>query len=390
MGSLLLAIIYIAFISLGLPDGLLGAAWPVMFGEMNVPVSYAGLISMIISGGTIISSLFSDKLTSRIGTAKVTALSVMLTAGALFGFSQASSFSALCLLAIPYGLGAGAVDAALNNYVALHYTSRHMSWLHCFWGVGATVGPYIMGWAIGAQMGWRSGYGVVAIIQLILTIALFASMPLFKQKSGTQPGNADYEAPIGIIDAVKIRGVKSILLAFFCQCAVETATGLWTGTYLVEFRGMNEQVAATFTALSYVGITVGRFFSGFITERVGDKNMIRLGAVIMLAGAAMVALPVKSNAMACAGLIVIGLGSAPVYPSIIHATPAHFGRENTHAIVGIQMASAYTGSTLMPPVFGFIAQEISIALFPAFLGVLTGVMFLLTERVNRVTKAHHA
>lgn len=387
MSSLLLAIIYMAFISLGLPDGLLGSAWPVMFGEMNVPVSYAGVISMIISAGTIVSSLFSDKLTRRIGAGKVTALSVMLTAAALFGFSQAGSFAALCLIAIPYGLGAGAVDAALNNYVALHYTSRHMSWLHCFWGVGATVGPYIMGWAIGAQMGWRSGYGVVAVLQMVLTIALFAAQPLFKQKGSAQPGSEDYEAPIGIRDALKIRGVKEMLLAFFCQCAVEMTVALWTGTYLVEYRGMDAQTAATFTALGYLGITVGRLIGGFVTERVGDKNMIRLGAIIMIVGAVMVALPLEGNAVACAGLIVIGLGSAPVYPSIIHSTPTHFGRENSHAIVGIQMASAYTGSTVMPPVFGFLAQTLSLSLFPAFVGVLMVIMLLMSERVNRLTKA---
>ena len=345
---------------------------------------------MIISGGTIVSSLFSDKLTTRLGTAKVTAISVTLTAGALFGFSQATSFPVLCLLAIPYGLGAGAVDAALNNYVALHYTSRHMSWLHCFWGVGATVGPYVMGWALGAQMGWRGGYGIVAGIQLLLTIGLFISLPIWPKKDDVQPGYADYEAPIGIRDAVKIRGVKAMLLAFFCQCAVEMAAALWTGTYLVEFRGMDSQTAATFTALSYVGITVGRFLCGFISERFGDKNMIRLGSCVMLSGVAMMLLPLESDVMACTGLVVIGLGCAPVYPSIIHATPTNFGRENTHAIVGIQMASAYTGSTLMPPIFGFIAQEISIALFPAFLGVLTAAMFLLTERVNRVTKKEKA
>lgn len=234
MISLLLAIIYIAFISLGLPDSLLGSAWPVMYRELSAPISYAGIISMIISGGTIISSLFSDKLTRKLGTGLVTAISVFLTAAALFGFSVSNSFMMLCVFAVPYGLGAGAVDAALNNYVSLHYSSRHMSWLHCFWGVGASISPYIMGYAIGSGHGWRTGYGIVSAIQIVLTVFLFFSLPLWKKKTSVSPDSEDYEAPLGLADALKIKGVVSVLITFFSYCAFESTCGLWASSYLYD------------------------------------------------------------------------------------------------------------------------------------------------------------
>lgn len=386
MYSLLLAIIYLAFISLGLPDSLLGSAWPVMVGELSVPVAYAGIVSMIISAGTIVSSLLSDKLTRKLGAGLVTAVSVLLTAGALFGFSVSNSFLMLCVLAVPYGLGAGAVDAALNNYVALHYASRHMSWLHCFWGVGATVGPYIMGWAIGASHGWRTGYGTVSVIQFVLTAILFASLPLWKKKSDETDKAENYEAPIGIRDAVKIKGVKAILVAFFGYCAFESTAGLWASTYLVEYKAVDANTAATFASLFYLGITVGRFVSGFVADRFGDKNMIRIGLCVMAAGVVLIVLPLPTVVCALIGLIISGVGAAPVYPSVIHSTPSHFGKENSHAIVGIQMASAYMGSTLMPPVFGFIAQYINIAVYPFYLAILVVLQFIMTERVNKICK----
>lgn len=386
MVSLLLAIIYLAFISLGLPDSILGAAWPVMFGELGVPVSYAGIISMIISGGTIVSSLLSDKITRKLGAGLVTAISVLLTASALLGFSLSHSFVLLCIFAVPYGLGAGAIDAALNNYVALHYASRHMSWLHCFWGVGATVGPYIMGYVIGAGQGWRNGYGIISVIQLVLTAVIFLSLPLWKKKNSSDPGSEDYEAPIGLRDALKIKGVKPILAAFFCYCALESTTGLWASTYLVEYRGIDSQTAATFASLFYLGITFGRFVCGFITDRLGDKAMIRCGTGVLLLGIALIAIPTSISATALIGLVVVGIGCAPIYPSIIHSTPAHFGKENSHAIVGIQMACAYTGCTFMPPVFGFIAENISVALYPFYLVVFAGLMLVMSEKVNCVVK----
>lgn len=387
MFSLLLAIIYIAFIGLGLPDSLLGSAWPLMVGELEVPLSHAGIITMIICAGTIVSSLLSDKLTRKLGAGLVTAVSVSLTAGALLGFSLSNSFWVLCILAIPYGLGAGAVDAALNNYVALHYASRHMSWLHCFWGVGATVGPYIMGWAIGASHGWRSGYGIVSAIQIVIAVALFLSLPLWRKKKEKSVEEEGYEAPIGLGDVLKIKGVKAILLAFLGYCAFESTAGLWASSYLVEYRNVDAETAAFFASMFYLGITVGRFLSGFVADHFGDKNMIRIGVGLMCCGVVLVALPIPSVAVALAGLVILGIGAAPVYPSVIHSTPAHFGKENSHAVVGIQMASAYCGSTFMPPLFGLIAQHINIAFYPYFLAIFVLLLLVMTERVNKICPA---
>lgn len=388
MTVLLIALIYLAFISLGLPDGLLGAGWPVMATELTAPLSYAGIISMIISAGTIVSALLSDRLTRKFGAGLVTAVSGALTAGALLGFAVSGQFWLLCLLAVPYGLGAGAVDAALNNYVAVHYSSKYMSWLHCFWGLGATFGPYVMGWAIGAGHGWRTGYGTVGIIQAAMAVLLFATLPVWKKQLSAEAA-ADTGTPVGLVGALKIPGVKSVLLAFCAYCALESVAFLWSGSFLVEYRGMTAEDGANFASLFYVGMTVGRFFSGFIADRVRDENMIRLGSGVMVAGLVLLALPVSSDIPALAGLLILGLGAAPVYPSIIHATPAHFGKENSQAIVGIQMASAYTGMTLMPPVFGLIGQYVSMGAFPWFMAVFLVMMVLLLEKVNRFCSGKH-
>ena len=348
---------------------------------------------MIIAFGTVVSSLLSDKLTYRLGTGLVTAISVLTTAIALFGFSISSSFWMVCLFAIPYGLGADAVDAALNNYVALHYSSRHMSWLHCFWGIGATVGPYIMGYALTTKFGWQGGYGIVSLIQLILTACLFASIPLWKKKGSNNNDYTDeqnYEAPISLKDALKIKGVKQILFAFFCFCAFESSAGLWASSYLVEFRGVNIQTAANFASLFYMGITFGRFLSGFIADKLGDKKLIRIGIGVMLVGITMIILPLKTDICALIGLVITGFGSAPVYPSIIHSTPTNFGKQNSHAIIGIQMASAYTGSALMPPLFGVIADYVNVALYPYYLAVLVILVFVMTEFTNKAVKQHLA
>ena len=385
MVTLLLAIIYMAFISLGLPDGLLGAAWPVIHGEMTVPEAYMGIVSMIISGGTILSSLFSDKITRRLGAGPVTAFSVMLTAGALLGFALSDRFWMLCVCAVPYGLGAGAVDAALNNYVALHYSGRHMSWLHCFWGVGASIGPYIMGWALTTHRGWSMGYGTVFLLQILLTAVLFLSLPLWKKRGNTTDQAADnYEAPIGLRDAVKIRGVKAILLAFFSYCALESTATLWASSFLVDHHGMNKPDAATCALLYFLGVTVGRFLNGFVADRWGDKAMIRVGIAIQAVGLSLLLVPFTPVVLV--GLTLLGLGCAPVYPCIIHSTPTHFGRENSHAIVGIQMAFAYCGATFMPPVFGLVAQHIHIGLFTVYMALFLLLMATMTERVNRVCK----
>ncbi len=385
MYSLLLAIIYLAFISLGLPDSLLGAGWPVMHTELSVPLSYAGVISMIIAGCTIISSLFTDRLTRKLGTGLVTALSIGCTAVALFGFSVSKTFFVMCLWSVPYGLGAGAVDAALNNFVALHYSSRHMSWLHASWGVGVSISPYIMGYCLAENHGWYMGYKSVAIIQIVLTFIMFATLKIWRA-----PKTEDVEEvtpnPLTIKQSLKIKGVPSVLIAFFAFCAFEGIAWLWASSYMVEHRGVDAETAARFAALFFLGQTAGRFANGFIADKFGDRKMIRIGGIIMLAGTVMILLPVSANWVALSGLVVIGLGAAPVYPCIIHSTPDNFGKENSQSLVGIQMASAYCGTTFMPPLFGLAAEHISMALFPLFLAAFAVLMLLSSERLNKIVK----
>ena len=379
MASLLLAIIYMAFISLGLPDSLLGSAWPVMREGLGVPVSYAGVISMISSGGTILSSLLSSKAIHKFGVGLVTSVSVGLTACALFGFSLSTAFWMLCLWAVPYGLGAGAVDAALNNYVAVHYSSRHMSWLHGVWGVGVTISPYIMGRCLTRGLGWHAGYRTVSILQAALTAVLFFSLPLWKKDA--EQGEEGSFKDVPLRKAVRIPGAPQVLLAFFGFCALENTAGLWASSYLVGARGISPETAARFTALFYMGETVGRFLNGFVSDKLGDRRMIRVGVIVMLLGTLMVLLPVGPAALA--GLVVLGLGAAPVYPCIIHSTPENFGKENSQALVGIQMASAYCGSTFMPPLFGLLAQYVDVALYPFYLLVFALLMLVMTEWLNR-------
>ena len=383
MYSIILAIIYAAFISMGLPDSLLGAAWPVMQGGLGVPLSYAGIITMTINLGTIISSLLSDRLIRRFGAGRVTAVCTAMTAAALFGFSVSDRFWLLVLCAVPYGLGGGSIDAALNNYVALHYSSRHMSWLHACWGVGVTISPYIMGAALSAQKGWQAGYHTVGWIQAGLTAVLFATLPLWKRVQWPAGDEEVKPKLLSIREAMKIPGVPYVMVAFFAFCALEHCAGLWASTYLVEYRGVDVETAARFAALFYSGLTVGRFLNGFTADRVGDKKMIRIGIAITTVGIIMIALPLQNNIPALIGLVITGLGNAPVYPCIIHSTPIDFGRENSQSLVGMQMASAYVGSTFMPPVFGLIAQHISVGLYPAALLFFTVLTLVMTQLLTR-------
>ena len=369
---MLLIIIYLAFISLGLPDSLLGAAWPVMHRELAAPLPWSGIVFMIISAGTVVSSLLSDRLNRRFGTGKVTACSVALTCAALFGFSLSGSFWQLCLWAVPYGLGAGGVDAALNNYVALHYASRHMSWLHCMWGVGATVGPYVMGAALAAGSGWQAGYRVIGCIQLALTAMLLLSLRLWKQNAA-ESGNRAGEKALSLASILAIPGAKAVMLAFFCYCALEQTVGLWASSYLVNVRGVEPVTAARYGSLFFLGVTGGRAISGFVTYRLNDTQMVRLGQGIIAAGAALLILPL-GEPIALAGLVLIGLGCAPIYPCIIHSTPAHFGAARSQALIGVQMASAYVGTSLMPPLFGALSAHLTLASFPLYLLVLLAVM----------------
>lgn len=383
MYLLLLAVIYLAFISLGLPDSLLGAAWPTIRSAFDVPLSYMGFVSMIIAGGTIISGLMSERITKRFGTRAVVVVSVLLTAVALFGFSTVSKFYQLCLWGIPYGLGAGAIDAALNNYVALHYSSRHMSWLHCFWGVGTIVSPYIMSFALN-YASWSDGYRWVSFIQFGIVVILAVSLPLWKVNSKKQQSGEEAKKVLGIKGALKIKGVPFLLIGFFSYCAAEATTMLWASSYLEGTQGVPKDEAAALGSLFFIGITAGRFLSGFISDRLGDNRMIRIGIAVALCGVALIAVPTLPTAVA--GFVIIGIGCAPVYPCIIHATPDNFGAENSQGIIGIQMASAYVGSTFAPPLFGVIANNITLWLMPMFLlffFVLLLVMISVTEKKCR-------
>ena len=394
MVTLLLALIYLAFISLGLPDSLLGSAWPQMHLDLGAQLSMEGIISMLISCGTVISSLFSEKIIYKFGTGMISAVSTLLTAVALFEFSVSGNFYMLCFLAIPYGLGAGAIDAALNNYVALHFASRHMSWLHCFWGIGAAVGPYVMGVAMSLGKGWRGGYLAISVIQLVLTIVLFAALPLWKiNQEKNEESITEKKEPKKLKEIFKIKGVAFVLIAFFCYCAVEQTTGLWASSYFVINRGLSNHTAASFVGLFYIGITGGRFLSGFIADKFGDKKMIRLGICGILIGVVFLLIPANQlfssykmlkEIFPLIGLGFVGFGCAPIYPSVIHATPDNFGKENSQAIIGIQMAFAYMGVIIMPALFGIISQYITIALFPIYIMLITLVMFIMSEKMNKL------
>ena len=379
--SFLLAIIYLSFISLGLPDALLGAAWPNIYPEFQVPVSYAGMVSMIISFGTIVSSLQSDRLTRKFGTGMVTAASVAMTALALWGFSICHSFISLCLWAIPYGLGAGSVDSSLNNYVALHYTSKHMSWLHCMWGVGTTIGPYIMGAALTGGATWNAGYRIISILQIVLTAVLVWSLPKWKTQTN---GSAEAQRgqALSLREILAIPGAKAIMLCFFCYCGVESTAMLWASSYLHLAKGIDAGTAASFAGMFCIGITIGRGINGFLAMKLQDSQMIRMGQAIILGGIIVMLLPFGQT-VSLIGFLLIGLGCAPVYPCIIHSTPAHFGAENSQAIIGVQMASAYIGTCLMPPLFGLLANHISIRLLPWFLLILLALMVHMHETLER-------
>lgn len=383
MVHLLLAVIYLSFISLGLPDSLLGSAWPSMYGVFGVPVSYAGIISMIISAGTVVSSLQSDRLTRKLGTGRVTAISVGMTAVALFGFSISGSFWMLCLWAIPYGLGAGSVDAALNNYVALHYASRHMSWLHCMWGLGAAIGPYIMGNALSGGAGWSVGYRTISVMQMVLTAALVISLPLWRINKRKEEGETQTEVkPLTLRQIFRVPGAKAVMGTFFCYCALEQTAILWASSYLNLSKGISAEAAAGYAGLFFTGITVGRMLSGFLTIKLSDRAMIRLGQCVAAAGIAAMLLPLGKS-VTLAGLVLIGLGCAPIYPCAIHSTPDHFGADKSQAVIGVQMASAYVGTCLMPPLFGFIATHISAALFPVYLLLVLAGMVVMHEALLR-------
>ena len=382
MVHLLLVIIYLSFISLGLPDALLGAAWPIMSQDFAVPVSYAGGIALIIAVGTVISSLLSDRLTRWLGSGKVTAISVAMTAAAIFGFSVSREYWHLCLWAIPYGLGAGSVDASLNNYVALHYASSHMSWLHCMWGLGASIGPYIMGMALTGGMDWNQGYGIISVIQILLSAVIFMSLSLWKKREDLPGESGKRTKPLTMKQILSIPGAKEVLVAFFCYCGLEQTCILWGSSYFALQIGLDEETAASYAALFMASLTFGRFLNGFLTYKINDTNLIRLGQGIIGLGVLALFLPLGQPA-AMVGLTLMGLGCAPIYPCIIHSTPERFGENHSQALIGVQMASAYIGICCMPPLFGILANGIGVWLLPWYTGAILILMAAMCERLNK-------
>ena len=385
MVTLLLAVIYLAFVSLGLPDSMLGSAWPSMFVDYDVPVSFAGIVSAIIAFGTIISSLMSDRVTRKLGASKATAISALITALSLLGFAFSTEFWMICIIAIPYGLGAGSVDAALNNYVSIHFSSRHMNWLHCMWGLGAAIGPFIMGSVLTGGSDWSRGYVIVSIIQIVIAAILFISLPIWKKPMADNQigGSSNAESkPLSLKEIISLKGAKAVMITFFCYCALEVIATLWASTYINLEKGVDADTAALWGSLYVLGITVGRAICGFISIKLNDTQLTRLGEGVMVVGLVLMLLPL-SNGFTLAGLITFGVGSAPIYPCIIHSTPARFGTDKSQALIGVQMAAAYTGTCLMPSLFGIFANHISVALFPAFVGALTLLMIIMFEVYNK-------
>lgn len=405
MFSFLLLIIYLSFISLGLPDALLGSAWPIMHEELKVPLSYSGSVYMLISCCTILSSLKSESLNRRFGTGKITAFSVLLTALAIFGFSMSRSFYMLLLFAIPYGLGAGSVDAALNHYVALHYSSRHMNWLHCMWGIGASIGPYIMGFVLQRGFSWSKGYFLIGLLQAGLTFLLFLSLGLWKEKEEDMNDLVKVEMHEGeegkkamsFREILRIPGAKECIASFFFYCAIEQTIGLWSGSFMVYSLRIDAKLAASFVALFYFGITFGRFLAGIFSAKWKDEELILGGITILFLGIALLFPAGLSSGKQLFGmelrqifvvlsLLFMGLGCAPIYPAIIHSTPYNFGAENTSALIGKQMASAYIGSLSLPPIFGVLAKNFGTGLFPFYAVVLGIAMLYMYKQLLKKTK----
>lgn len=397
MVTFFLLIIYLAFISLGLPDSLLGVAWPAMQPDIGAAFESAGWLSMVITGGTIVSSLISGSVIERFGTGMVTLVSCLLTASALLGFAYAPSLFWLILLAIPLGLGAGAVDTGLNHYVANHYKAHHMSWLHCFWGVGATLGPIIMSYSMGTYDAWRDGYFTVSMLQFALVFILLLTLPLWRivasqhrqpedmieEQTGNESTNSDEAIVQKHGKPLQIRGVKITLLAFLFYCGVEATIGLWGASFLVGTRDLPPETAAVWVSMYYGGITFGRFITGFVTLRLNNRTLIRAGQVTAIAGAVLLLLPLHSY-LSLIGLIVIGLGLAPIFPCLLHETPARFGKAQSSRIMGYQIAVAYTGTTILPPLFGIVAAQISIGLLPVVILLFALIMLVSSEKVNRI------
>ena len=381
MGSLLLAVIYLIFISLGLPDSLLGSGWPKMQMVFNVPSSYAGYVSMTISFMTIISALLSPRMIKRFHTKWIVITSIALTVFGLLGFSICGQYWMLFLFAVPYGLGAGAIDASVNHYVANHYSSSVMNFLHCFYGVGAVISPCIMAQALKVAH-WNEGYRWTAYIQAGILLVCVLSLPLWKRnEAAAEEKNRD---SAGIKETLKVPGVVLTLVAFFAYCSGEATCFLWTPSFFAGTRvGLSDDTIASFGSLIFGGLMLGRLISGFISNQLGDKRLIRIGIAVELIGILLVILPAKSYMIAAIGFVVIGTGMGPVYPAIQHMAPYNFGKRYSAAVIGLQMASAYIGSTFMPMVFGHLQQAIGIGIMPLYLLVFAVLNIGLLEIAYR-------
>ena len=377
MSSLLLAVIYLIFISLGLPDSLLGSGWPKMQAVFSVPSSYAGYVSMTISFMTIISALLSPRMIKHFHTKWITIVSIGLTIAGLLGFSMCSRYWMLFIFAVPYGLGAGAIDASVNHYVANNYSGSVMNFLHCFYGVGAVISPYIMALAL-KYARWNEGYSWTSYIQMFILFVCIISLPLWKTNGKEE--EEDHSDSVGIKEALKVPAVIFTLIAFYAYCAGEATCFLWTPSYFAGTKsGLSAETIASFGSLIFGGLMLGRLISGFISNKLGDRRLIRIGIFVELLGIIMVFLPVESYMVAAAGFVVIGTGMGPVYPAIQHMAPANFGKKYSAAVIGLQMAAAYIGSTFMPMIFGLLQQKIGIAIMPTYLLIFAIINFGMLE-----------
>lgn len=378
----LLVIIYVSFISLGLPDSILGSIWPQMQMDLHAGVSLAGYISMTITAGTVVSSILSDRMVRRFGVGKVTAVSVLMTAGALLGFSLSPNVLFLFLFAIPLGLGAGSVDVALNNFVALHYEAKHMSWLHCFWGIGASAGPVIVAATLARGASWRAGYGIISALQMLLCIVLFWGIPLWNRVSGKDVAQEEKPAQsVRISTLLGQRGVLPLLCGFVFYCAMETTGGLWGATFVHNRYNVSTSDAALTSTLYFGALTLGRIASGFAATRFSDKVLIRSGLWTAAVGM-VVTLLAGHPWVAMGGISLMGFGFAPTYPAMLHATPAYFGAEQSQQVMGLEMAFAYVGSTCFPPLFGALANVLDTAIYPWFLLACFLLAIVATEVTN--------
>ena len=378
MYALLIAVIYLIFISLGLPDSLLGSGWPTMQVAFGVPSSYAGYVSMSISFMTIISALLSPRMIRRFHTKWIVIVSIFLTVMGLIGFSISTSYWMLFLFVIPYGLGAGAIDASVNHYVANNYSGSIMNFLHCFYGVGAVISPNIMALAL-SKARWNEGYRWTAYIQLAILLVCIISLPLWKRNDDEAEGSE--EAGAGIREAIKVPGVILTLIAFFAYCSGEATCFLWTSSYFAGTKeGLTDGMIASFGSLIFGGLMLGRLISGFVSNRLGDRLLIRIGITVEFVGILMVMLPISNFALAAVGFVIIGTGMGPVYPAIQHMAPENFGKKYSAAVIGLQMASAYVGSTFMPMVFGNLQQHIGIGIMPFYLLIFAVLNIVMLER----------